>query len=51
VGLFSNDDKEPPVPGEAPKVSMTRIAVWIVVAGAGAWMIISGLVGMVAKGG
>ena len=43
---------EPPKrPGDKKPVSWQRIAIWIVVAGVGIYLVITGLVGVIAKGG
>ena len=36
---------------EPPKITTTRIVIWIVVAGAGLWLIGTGIAGIIAKGG
>ncbi|GHF25176.1 hypothetical protein [Pseudolysinimonas yzui] len=43
-------DKTPPTPGEKPRISPARITVWIAVAGIGLFLLISGIVGIIAKG-
>ena len=47
-------DDELALPGDAEKkkreISFTRIAVWLIAGGFGAYLIISGIIGMVAKG-
>jgi len=41
-----------PLPGDKPKgPSFTRVAIWVIVGGIGAYMVISGIVGMIVKGG
>ena len=41
-----------PLPGDPPKgPSFARIAIWVIVGGIGAYMVISGIVGMIVKGG
>ena len=35
---------------EPPKISTNRIILWIVVAGVGLYLVITGIVGIVAKG-
>ncbi|MCU1417369.1 MAG: hypothetical protein JWP32_1543 [Schumannella sp.] len=44
----------PPAPSGKPKPSVPswqRIAIWVVVAGVGLYLVISGVVGIIAKGG
>jgi hypothetical protein len=41
---------EPPRKGDKPKLATTRIVVWIAVAGVGLYLVISGIVGILAKG-
>ena len=41
---------EPPGRGDKPKLSPTRVLVWIVVAAIGLYLVISGIVGILAKG-
>lgn len=44
-------DLPPPKrPGDKPTISWQRIAVWIVVAGIGLFMVISGLINTLVKG-
>ena len=38
-------------PGKRPGPSMNRIIIWIVVAGVGLYLVISGVLGIIAKGG
>jgi hypothetical protein len=41
-----------PLPGDPPpKISTSRIIIWIVVAGVGLWLIGTGIAGIIAKGG
>ncbi len=41
-----------PLPNDPPKgPSFTRIAIWVIVGGIGLYLVISGLVGVIAKGG
>lgn len=40
----------PRTPGERPQISPARITVWIAVAGIGLFLLISGIVGIIAKG-
>lgn len=40
----------PPLPGDKPSISTGRIAIWVIVGGIGAFMLISGIVGILAKG-
>lgn len=40
----------PRTPGEKPQISPARITVWIAVAGIGLFLLISGIVGIIAKG-
>jgi hypothetical protein len=35
---------------EKPKITPTRIAIWVIVGGIGLFLLISGIVGIVAKG-
>jgi hypothetical protein len=42
---LSGDDKK------KPQISMGRIAIWVIAAGVGLYLVISGLVGVVTKGG
>lgn len=42
------------LPGEEkkkPSVSFTRLAIWLIVGGIGLYMVITGLVGVITKGG
>jgi hypothetical protein len=40
------------LPGDPPpKISTSRIIIWIVVAGVGLWLIGPGIAGVIAKGG
>lgn len=43
-------DKLPRTPGEKPQISPARITVWIAVAGIGVFLLVSGIVGIIAKG-
>lgn len=43
-------DKTPRTPGEKRQISPARITVWIAVAGIGLFLLISGIVGIIAKG-
>lgn len=43
-------DKTPRTPGEKPQISPARITVWIAVAGVGIFLLVSGIVGIIAKG-
>jgi hypothetical protein len=43
-------DKTPRTPGEKPQISPARIMVWIAVAGIGVFLLVSGIVGIIAKG-
>lgn len=43
-------DKTPPAPGEKLRISPARVAVWIGVAGIGVFLLLSGIVGIIAKG-
>lgn len=51
---MAKKDDELALPGDAEKkkreISFTRIAVWLIAGGFGAYLIISGIIGMVAKG-
>ena len=41
----------PPQPGgEKPKITSGRIAIWVIVAGIGLYLIVTGVVGIIAKG-
>jgi hypothetical protein len=46
-------DAPPPIKPEKPKgnISMGRIAIWVIVGGIGLYLVISGLVGVIVKGG
>lgn len=48
------DKNELPLPGDAEKkkreISITRIAIWLIAGGFGAYLLISGLVGIIGKG-
>lgn len=51
--MVFNKDDELKLPGDddkKPAVSMNRLALWLVVGGIGAYLFISGLIGIVAKG-
>ncbi|MFC5502917.1 hypothetical protein ACFPJ4_11765 [Lysinimonas soli] len=41
---------EPSSNGDKPKLSPTRVVIWIVVAGIAIYLIASGIVGIIAKG-
>ena len=42
----------PPEPGkDKPKISLTRIGLWVFVGGVGLYLIVTGLIGIIAKGG
>ncbi|WAB84292.1 hypothetical protein OVN20_01580 [Microcella daejeonensis] len=47
-------DDELALPGDAEKkkreVSFTRLAVWVIAGGVGAYLVISGFIGVLAKG-
>ena len=43
-------DNTPRTPGEKPQISPARITVWIAVAGIGIFLLVSGIVGIIAKG-
>jgi hypothetical protein len=43
-------DPRPDRRGDRKPVSFTRIAVWILVAAVGAYLVLSGVIGIVAKG-
>ena len=50
--VFNRDD-ELTLPGDEnkkPAVSMNRLALWLVVGGIGAYLLISGVIGIIAKG-
>lgn len=40
----------PRTPGEKPQISPARITVWIAVGGIGVFLLVSGIVGIIAKG-
>jgi len=43
-----------PLPGDdkkKPKFSMGRIAIWVIVGGVGLYLVITGVVGIIVKGG
>jgi hypothetical protein len=40
----------PKLPGEKPKITPTRILLWCIVGGVGLFLLISGIVGIIAKG-
>ncbi|CAN5312617.1 hypothetical protein BH11ACT3_BH11ACT3_16950 [soil metagenome] len=40
----------PKKPGDKPAISFNRIAIWVIVGGVGLFLLISGIVGIVAKG-
>lgn len=48
------EKNELPLPGDAEKkkreISPTRLAIWLIAGGFGAYLLISGLVGILAKG-
>ena len=46
-------DAPPPIKPDKPKnqISMGRIAIWVIVGGIGLYLVISGLVGVIVKGG
>ncbi|WP_169079139.1 hypothetical protein [Microcella alkalica] len=48
------DKNELPLPGDAEKkkreITLTRLALWLIIGGFGAYLLISGLVGIVGKG-
>lgn len=37
-------------PAQGPRITMTRVAIWIVAGGIGVFLLISGITGIVAKG-
>ena len=45
-----SDLKLPGEDNKKPAISMNRIIIWVVVAGVGLYLVISGLVGVVTKG-
>jgi len=51
---MAKKDDELALPGDAEKkkreISFTRIAVWLIAGGFGAYLIITGIIGIVAKG-
>ena len=46
-----SDLKLPGDDKKKPQISMGRIAIWVIVAGVGLYLVISGLVGVATKGG
>ncbi len=48
------DKNELPLPGDAEKkkreITLTRLALWLIIGGFGAYLLISGLIGIVGKG-
>ncbi|GAA1696686.1 hypothetical protein GCM10009792_15860 [Microcella alkalica] len=48
------DKNELPLPGDAEKkkreISSTRLAIWLIAGGFGAYLLISGLLGILSKG-
>lgn len=48
------DKNELPLPGDAEKkkreITITRLALWLIIGGFGAYLLISGLVGIIGKG-
>jgi hypothetical protein len=51
---FRDEKNDLPLPGDAEKkknqVSMTRLAIWLIVGGIGAYYLLSGLTGIFAAG-
>ncbi|WP_168916519.1 hypothetical protein [Microcella flavibacter] len=51
---MAKKDDELALPGDAEKkkreVSFTRLAVWVIAGGFGAYLVITGLIGVLAKG-
>ncbi len=45
-----SDPKRPQMPKDRGKITSTRIVVWIVVAGVGVYLVITGIIGIIAKG-
>lgn len=45
-----SDLKLPGEENKKPDVSFTRLAIWVIVGGIGAYMLISGVVGIIAAG-
>ncbi|CAN5544796.1 hypothetical protein BH09ACT4_BH09ACT4_21800 [soil metagenome] len=43
--------KEPAKPGDRKPLTWQRISIWIIVGGIGLYLVISGLLGVIAKGG
>ncbi len=41
---------DPQLPGGKPKLTTTRILIWVIVGGVAIYLIISGIVGIIAKG-
>lgn len=48
------DKNELPLPGDAEKkkreITLTRLALWLIIGGFGAYLLISGLIGIIGKG-
>jgi hypothetical protein len=40
----------PSEPARGPRITPTRVAIWIVVGGIGVFLLASGIIGMIAKG-
>jgi hypothetical protein len=43
--------KPDPKPGDKAKITWQRLSIWIIVGGVGLYLVISGLLGVIAKGG
>ena len=41
---------EPPRKGDKPRLTATRVVIWVAVAAVGLYLVISGIVGILAKG-
>jgi len=48
------DKNDLPLPGDAERkkreITLTRLALWLIIGGFGAYLLVSGLVGIIAKG-
>jgi hypothetical protein len=43
-------DNTPKLPGEKPKITPTRVLLWVLVGGVGVFLLVSGIIGIIAKG-
>ena len=44
-------DNTPKLPGEKkPTITVTRVVIWVLVGGVGVFLLVSGIVGIIAKG-